>query len=377
MAFDLSNIPDAHQQDVKRAKESIWEKEIISFNPVFSKKLKESFYLELSILLDSGIVLKDAMELVQQGIKKKKPKQIINDIISNLIEGSSLSEGFEKHSTFSPYEIQSIKIGEETGRLSEVVKSLAQYFKQNNEQRKELLSALTYPIIVMITAVLVVYFMLNFVVPIFQDLFQRNNASLPWITEVVIAASDLLNKYAWLILVMVCSFLLANRFLKKNETVQKWKGIFMMRIPWINQIIIRSYLSRFINAMSLMSSAKINITQSLQLVTGMIPFYPLNEALKGINQHLINGDTQSQAFKKYPKLFDDKLIAMIQVAEQTNQDELVYENLKQRYNSLLQQQTKTVTNLINPILTLIVGFIVGFILIALYLPMFKMSTLIG
>jgi type IV pilus assembly protein PilC len=88
-------------------------------------------------------------------------------------------------------------------------------------------------------------------------------------------------------------------------------------------------------------------------------------------------DTQSQAFKKHPKLFDNKLIAMIQVAEQTNQDELVYENLKQHYNNLLQQQAKTFTNFINPILTLIVGFIVGFILIALYLPMFKMSTLIN
>lgn len=377
MAFDLSNIPDQKDHTKDTNQESIWEKEIISFKSSFGTKQKETFYLELSILLDSGIPLKEALDLVKQGFKKKKPKSIIEGIIDELVEGRSLSEGFQKQTVFSDYETQSITIGEETGRLSEVVKSLADYFKQTNAQRKELLSALTYPMIVMVTAVLVVYFMLNFVVPIFQDLFQRNNAELPWITSIVIKASDFMSSYAWMILLMSLILIIGYRYIKENQTFQKWKGILIMNIPWLNQLIIRNYMNRFISAMSLLSSAKVNITHALQLVTGMIPFYPLNQALTTINRDLINGDSQSEAFRKHPKLFDNKLIAMIQVAEQTNQDELVYENLKQRYNDLLQQQTKTVTNLINPILTLIVGFIVGFILIALYLPMFKMSTLIG
>ena len=82
-------------------------------------------------------------------------------------------------------------------------------------------------------------------------------------------------------------------------------------------------------------------------------------------------------FKKHPKLFDNKLIAMIQVAEQTNQDELVYDKLKSRYDDVLQQQAKIFTSIINPILNLLVGLIVGFILVALYLPMFRLSTVMG
>jgi type II secretory pathway component PulF len=377
MAFKLSDIPDSPNVAFDKEKESIWEKDIINLSPAFSKKQKETFYLELGILLDSGIALREALELVQQGIKKKKAKTIIGKIVDEIIEGNSLSSGFEKQKEFTNYEIQSIRIGEETGKLQNVIKNLASYFKQHNQQKKELLNALTYPIIVLLTAVIVVYFMLNFVVPIFQDLFQRNNTELPWITQVVINTSDFLNAYALWMLIAVLSFIILNRLLNSNENVQKWKGIVLMNIPWINKLVIQSYISRFINAMSLLSSAKVNITQSLQLITNMIPFYPLNNALTQINTDLINGDTQSQAFKKHPKLFDNKLIAMIQVAEQTNQDELVYENLKQHYSNLLNQQAKTFTNFINPILTLIVGFIVGFILIALYLPMFKMSTLIN
>ncbi len=377
MAFDLSNIPENSHKKAESKEESIWEKELFSFSSSFSKKLKENFYLELGILLDSGIALKEALELVSRGIKKKKPQGIINNMVAELIEGSTLSDAMKKQKVFTEYEVQSVKIGEETASLNQVVLSLADFFKSSNTQRKELISALTYPAIVMITAVLVVYFMLNFVVPIFQDLFKRNNTELPWITKIVISASDFLNSYGLPLLLTIAAVILFFRLIKKNSTYQKYSGILIMNLPFVGKIAIRNYMSRFINAMSLLSRARINITQSLELIKGMIPFYPLNQALEQINRDLINGDTQSQAFGKHPKLFDEKLIAMIQVAEQTNQDELIYENLKQRYNNLLMQQTKTFTNLINPILTLIVGFIVGFILIALYLPMFKMSTLIG
>lgn len=377
MAFDLSNIPEDSRKKPDNIEESIWEKELFSFSTPFSKKLKENFYLELGILLDSGIALKKALELVSRGIKSKKPQTIIKSMVEELIEGSTLGDAMKKQKVFTEYEVQSIKIGEETAGLNQVVLSLADFFKSSNTQRKELLSALTYPAIVMITAVMVVYFMLNFVVPIFQDLFKRNNTELPWITQIVITASDFLNSYGLPLLITLVAVILFFRFIKKNKTYQKYNGIFVMNLPFVGKIAIRNYMSRFINAMSLLSKARINITQSLDLIKGMIPFYPLNQALEQINRDLINGDTQSQAFSKHPKLFDEKLIAMIQVAEQTNQDELIYENLKQRYNNLLMQQTKTFTNLINPILTLIVGFIVGFILIALYVPMFKMSTLIS
>jgi len=376
MAFDLSNIPESKSKS-EVSKESIWEKEIVSFSSDFSKKQKEVFYVELGILLESGIHLKEALDLVSQGIKKKKTKKIIESIIAELVDGKSLSSGFMKSTHFSAYEIQSVRIGEETGKLSQVINGLAEYYQQNNSQRQELISALTYPVIVLISAILVLIFMLNFVVPIFQDLFNRNQTDLPWITNMVIGASEFMGKYIYWILSFFLGIFIILKLIKNNLVYQKWRGNFLLYLPFINKLIVQTHISRFINAMSLLSNAKVNITQSLQLVQGMTNFYPLNEALQQINDDLIRGDSQSMAFKKHPRLFDNKLIAMIQVAEQTNQDELVYDNLKQRYNNILKQQSKTFTSLMNPLLTLLIGLIVGVILVALYLPMFKMSTLIN
>ncbi|WP_397301611.1 type II secretion system F family protein [Nonlabens ulvanivorans] len=378
MGFNLSDIPDGYTNKTSQApKESIWEKEVISFSSDFSNKQKENFYVELSILLESGINLKDALELVAQGIKKKKTNGIIQNVIHKLVSGSSLSAGFSTSNYFSTYEIQSIKIGEETGKLPQVINGLADYYKQNNSQRQELISALTYPIIVLISAILVLVFMLNFVVPIFQDLFARNQTDLPWITDMIIGASEFMGKYVYWILGSVIGLMIIVKIVKNKPLFQKWYGTFLLHVPIVNKLIVQTHISRFINAMSLLSSAKVNITTALELVQGMTNFYPLNEALNQINTDLIKGDSQSKAFKKHPKLFDNKLIAMIQVAEQTNQDELVYENLKQRYNNILKQQSKTFTGLMNPLLTLLIGLIVGIILVALYLPMFKMSTLIN
>jgi type II secretory pathway component PulF len=380
MAFDLSQIENKTKKSLSpnsSTKESIWEKELYSFSSVFSKKQKEIFYTELSILLESGVHLKESLELIFQGIKKKKEKAVVQSVIDLLVLGKDLGTAFKEQTVFTPYETQSIVIGEETGQLPAVINGLADFFKRYNSQKKELIGALTYPLIVMSTAVLVVIFMLKFVVPIFEDLFKRNQIELPWVTRVVLNISAFMENYFWYIAATLFLVLLSYKQLKKNERWKKFSGNLILKIPYINTLVLQTHLSRFINAMSLLSKAKVNITISLELCKEMISFHPLNMALIQIKDDLIKGDSQSIAFKKHPKLFNNKLIAMIQVAEQTNQDELVYEKLKVRYDDILQQQTKTFTSIINPIMTLLVGLIVGFILVALYLPMFRLSTVIG
>ena len=380
MAFDLSQIENKAEKSsssITSNKESIWEKEIYSFSKVFPKQQKEVFYTELSILLESGVHLKETFELILQGLKKKKEQAIVQSIIDLLVLGKGLGTALKEQNVFTAYEIQSVIIGEETGQLPVVIKGLADFFKRYNSQKKELLGALTYPLIVLSTAVLVVIFMLKFVVPIFEDLFKRNQIELPWITKIVLNFSTFMENYFWYLLIFILLLIFAFKQLKKNDKWQKFSGNLILTLPYLKDIILQTHLSRFINAMSLLSTAKLNITRSLELCHEMISFYPLRSALLKIKKDLIIGDSQSEAFKKHPKLFDNKIIAMIQVAEQTNQDELVYQKLKNRYDDILQQQTKTFTRIINPILTLLVGLIVGFILVALYLPMFRLSTVIG
>ncbi|WP_298288539.1 type II secretion system F family protein [uncultured Lutibacter sp.] len=196
MAFDLTNIEKRKKKDAKEAYsfESLLKKEIQLFGAFFSNKKKEAFYTELSVLLGAGITLKDTLVLISEEQKKEQDRKLIETITNHLIKGSSLSEAIKKQKDFTEYEYYSIKIGEETGNLEKVCEELGAFYKRRNSQRRTILNALSYPIIVISTAILAVVFMLQFVVPMFVDIFKQNKVELPWITKIIITASEKLNQ---------------------------------------------------------------------------------------------------------------------------------------------------------------------------------------
>ncbi|WP_339609483.1 type II secretion system F family protein, partial [uncultured Planktosalinus sp.] len=154
-------------------------KEITLFGNSFSNKAKEQFYAELSLLLNSGVNLKASLDLISEMQSKKKDKALVEDISKEIVAGSSLSEALQKNKNFTPYEFHAIKIGEHTGQLNKITSDLREYFNRKNELKRQLITSLSYPIIVLITACIVVFFMLNYVVPMFVDIFRQNQVALP------------------------------------------------------------------------------------------------------------------------------------------------------------------------------------------------------
>ena len=148
------------------------------------------------------------------------------------------------------------------------------------------------------------------------------------------------------------------------------------KIPFVGTFIKTVYLSQFTQAIALLTASKVPIVNSIKLVKQMIDFYPLNIALENVEQQLLRGDTLSHSLEKH-KLFDAKMIALVKVAEETNQTEYMFERLNMQYNSKVQQRSKLLSTVMEPIIILFVGLFVGFILIAMYLPMFKLSSILG
>ena len=181
------------------------------FNKAFTNKIKEDFYTELSVLLKAGITLKDALELIGNSQKKKQNAAILKLISENIVSGQSLSEVLKTQKQFTDYEYYSIKIGEETGTLFQVTEQLGSFFARKNEQRRNLISALTYPIIILSTAVLVVGFMLRFVVPMFQDIFKQQNVELPAITKFIISVSDFLGDYGFIMFFVLIAMIASKQ----------------------------------------------------------------------------------------------------------------------------------------------------------------------
>ena len=156
----------------------------------FSDKKKEIFYRELGMLLKSGVDFKKALEIVSNQTESKFEKQIILDIKSKVVEGRSIYESMKESEQFSPYEYYSIQIGEETRKLEEVLNELQSYFNRKIQMKRQIVSVLTYPAIVLLVTVLVLYFMLNKVVPMFSSVFRQFGSELPKSTQFIIKLSN-------------------------------------------------------------------------------------------------------------------------------------------------------------------------------------------
>ncbi|MFI1772545.1 type II secretion system F family protein [Thalassobellus citreus] len=377
MAFNLDNIVK-QQTILKETSEStsFLKKEIVLFNAPFSNKIKEDFYAELSVLLKAGIPLKDGLDLIQNSQKKKQNKAVLRIISDDIVSGENLSNALKAHKQFSNYEYYSIKIGEETGTLYQVTEQLGRFFARKNEQQRNLISALTYPIIILSTAVLVVAFMLRFVVPMFQDIFKQQNVELPAITTFIISVSEFLGRYGWLLVLIIVAMIASKTFLNKKKWFKQLKDTFVLKLPFIGPFVKAIYLSQFTQAVSLLTASKVPVVNSIQLVKQMIDFYPLQSALETVEQHILKGLSLSTSMSHH-KLFDDKMIALVKVAEETNQTEFIFDRLNMQYNTQVQQQSKMLSTIMEPFIILIVGVLVGVILIAMYLPMFKLSSVLG
>lgn len=377
MAFNLDNIAKQEIPLKEKARStSFLKQDIVLFNKAFSNKIKEDFYTELSVLLKAGITLKDGLELIQKSQKKSQNKNILQSIYKDIISGQSLSEALKSQKQFTDYEYYSVKIGEETGTLFQVTEQLSSFFARKNEQHRNLISALTYPIIILSTAVLVVAFMLRFVVPMFQAIFKQQGVELPAITKFIIGLSEFVGNYGWLMLLVIIALIATKSVFNKKKRFKQFKDTLILKIPFMGNFIKAIYLSQFTQAVSLLTASKVPVIHSIQLVKQMIDFYPLQAALEEVEQHILKGQSLSQSLSHH-KLFDDKMIALVKVAEETNQTEFIFERLNMQYNTQVQQQSKMLSTIMEPFIILIVGILVGVILIAMYLPMFKLSSVLG
>ena len=377
MAFQLDNISkQVKPAEGRKETTSILKKEIIVFKKPFSNKVKEDFYIELSVLLKAGVTLKNALELIERSHKKRQTREILQKMTASIIEGQSLSEVIKGNKHFTDYEYHSVRIGEETGTITKVAEQLGDFYARKNEQRRNLISALTYPAIILFTAVLVVVFMLNYVVPMFQDIFKQQQVELPGITKFIINCSEFLKSYGWPIFIGIIILFSSRAILNKKAWFKRTKDNMILKIPFVGNFVKTVYLSQFTQAVALLTSSKVPVVNSIQLVKQMINFYPLQEALEIVEQDILMGKALSDSLGNH-KIFDDKMIALVKVAEETNQNEFIFERLNAQYNAEVQQRSKMLSTVMEPLIIVIIGVLVGVILVAMYLPMFKLSNVLS
>jgi len=335
---------------------------------------KEEFYLELSMLLLSGVDLKTAFELVLIDQKKSKEGKIFHEVREQVLKGDSLSAAIRKQTDrFSSYEFYSIQIGEETGKLGEVLKELANFYKSKIAQRRKIISALTYPFIVLTTSLGAVFFMLKFVVPMFADVFTRFGGELPRITAFILDVSNFLDATFWWFILIIISLIVFLYSSRNKLWWRKWSSTILLKTPVAGEIIRKIHLARFSNTMRLLVSTNTPLLQAIQLVQQMATFYPLEESLKATEQHILHGMSLYESLEKYD-FYPAKVVQLIKVGEEVNRLDFFFEKIATQLTEEVEYKTSTISTVLEPLIIIFLGLVVGLILIAMYLPMFQMSN---
>jgi len=383
VAIDLKEIEKhnnvtTQQKQVaeKSTQNSIFDflnKDIRLFGNKLKDKKKEKFYSELGILLSSGLDIKSSLDIIVDEQTKEADKNLFESISIQLVEGGSLSEALKQSNKFSNYEYFSIKIGEESGRLNSVLEDLAVFYGKKIKQNRQLVNAFSYPVLVLVTAFAAVFFMMRFMVPMFVDVFSRFGGELPAITKLIVSISSFFAIYGGIITISIITLLIALYLIRSKAIYRKISSSVVLKTPLLGDIIKKIYLERFCQSMALLSSSKTPMLKSIQLVNKMIGFYPFEKALQIIENDILHGKLLHQSMQQF-KLFDKRFISLIKVAEEVNKLDLIFEKLDRQYADELDHKISMISNLLEPFLIIFVGLLVGIILIAMYLPMFQLST---
>jgi len=316
------------------------------------------------------------LELLEEEQTVSKYAEIIRNIKDDLVLGHSLWEALQKSGPFTPYEYYAIQIGEETGKLIIVMEQLYQYFATRLKQRRQFVNALSYPVIILITSIGAVTFMLLFIVPMFDDVFKRFGGELPVMTQIIIDLAAFFRERAYLIglaILFVVYFFHRNR----NKTwMLAYSTKVMKRIPVLGTIVYSLHLARFCSSMSLLLGSKVPLLRSLNLVHQMIDFYPIQISLKTIENEILHGAFLHASMAGFP-VYDKKFISLVKIGEEVNKLDVFFEKLSKQYSSDAEHRMGLLGTFLEPFMIIFLGLVVGFILLAMYLPMFQLSTSVG
>lgn len=371
--IDISGLQAGVRTKKPTSVKSFLNRDIKLFGPRLNDRKKERFYNELHTLLSSGVDIRTAFELHVEEAEKKEDKELYESILIKITAGSTLPDAVRATGKFSDYEYFSLRIGEESGRMNEVLLDLSLYYSKKIKQRRKVTSALSYPLIVIGVAVVAVFFMLRFVVPMFGEMLKRFGSELPPLTKSIMFLSEWLGHYGIWFLIIAVLTVAVTWTQRKSEWFRKVSSSFILRTPLIGKIVRKVYVERFAHAMHLLLLSRTNLIDALDLVQKMVGFYPIEKSIGEVRRRVLAGESLHESLGRF-SIYPKRMISLIRVAEEVNKVDLMFEKLSRQLSDEIDHETSMLGSIIEPLMILFLGVMVAIILVAMYLPMFKLGT---
>lgn len=336
---------------------------------------KRTFFSQLQTLIGSGLNFSRAFELIIEGAKVRE-RAIYVHIYDEVVSGKELWRSLESGKYFTELDRSVVRIGEETGRLVEALGFLTEYYRKREELRRMVTSALSYPIITLSIAVVVLVFMLLVVVPMFEQVYARMGGELPAVTRHIIGMAESAPAILGTVSLLCLSLYGVRHLCGASEWYQRIESGIIMKLPMVAELVRKYQLSRFSRIMHLLVSSDVPILQALYMMQGIISFYPYRKSLEDICMMIERGGTLTEGLERYEKLYGRRFIVLIKLGEETNSLGQMLLTQANDTNAELEHEIKQLNNIAEPVLILAIGIIVAFVLIAMYMPMFKLGLTI-
>lgn len=362
--------------DVYKIESNKYIDTIYGKNSFLAPKLKTKdllFWLtQLSTYIKSGITLTESIRILNHQMGKKPHyKRAFQAIIYELTMGESFSTALEKQGTMFPaLLINMIKAAEATGELEATLDDMANYYDEMEKTRKQMISALTYPTVILIFSIAIVTFIMVWVIPQFVSMYASADAEIPGFTMAVVHLSEYLQGHLGTVLLFVLSFIAVIVFsYKKIKSVRKKMQIFMMKMPVLGNIMIYNEMTIFTKTFSSLLRNNVFITESIDILSKITNNEIYKEIMYNTIQNVVNGEKISVAFKDHWAV-PDVAYYMIVTGESTGELAEMMAKVSSYYQELHRNAITSLKAFIEPITIVILALIVGVILLAVIIPMF-------
>jgi type IV pilus assembly protein PilC len=335
------------------------------------------FTRQLATMIDAGLAMVQSLQGLAEQTTNKAMRDVIRDVCTRVEGGDSFSEALAKHpKVFSRLYFAMVSAGEKGGLLAEILARLAVYLENAARLRKKVKSAMMYPTVVTVVAILITAFLLVKVVPVFGDIYSGFGAKLPAPTMFLISVSNIVKKY-------IILFILAGgggvygwiHFIKTKPGRQFWDSR-RIALPIFGAIAHKICLARFTRTLASLIRSGVPILEVLQIVSQTVGNVVMEKAIKEAANDIERGESISTALSKHP-IFPNMIIRMITAGEQTGK----IDNMLERISDFLDEEIETtlsgLTSLIEPILIVFLGVVVGGMVICMFLPIFKMAEIVN
>lgn len=332
------------------------------------------FCRQFYTMLDAGVSINSAVHILAEQLTNRKLKDALGDIEDQVRKGQTLSESMRKHNKIFPdLLISMIETGEVSGNLDSVLLRMSTHYEKENKINNKVKSAMIYPAVLSVVAIVVVTILLTFVMPTFIDMFTESGVELPLSTKILLGMSGGLQKHGLLILLAVVTIVILFRYYLKTDSGKLFSSRVKLKIPVIKNLNQKIIVSRFTRTLSTLLSSGVTLVQALEVVSDVVGNKVAEEALSRIREAVIKGEGLSTPISE-DKLFPSMLASMVKIGEESGSLDEILNKTADFYDEELEVTVQTTTALLEPLLIVIMGVVMGFIIVSIMLPMFNMYS---